>query len=62
MIVVKNKSAGVVVVTRAAHAEVTGTEVAVGHVFRQWLFLVFDRLTAPGTILPVSGYDDPLFA
>jgi hypothetical protein len=62
MIVVKNESAGVVVVTRAADAEVTGTEIAISHVFRQWRFVVFDRLTAPRAVLPVSGYDDPLLA
>src|ERR1043165_2546236 len=62
MIVVKNKSAGVVVVARAADAKVAGTEIAISYVFRQQLFVVLDRLTAPRAVLPVSGDDDPLLA
>ena len=62
MIVIENKSAGVVVVARAVDAQVTGTEIAISHILRQWLFVVFDRLTAPRSVLPVSGYDDPLLA
>ena len=48
MIVIKNESAGVVVVSRAADAQVTGAEIAIRNVFRQRLFVVFNRLTAPG--------------
>src|ERR1041384_1742053 len=60
MIVVEDEGGGVVVVSRAADACVSGTEVTIRNVFGQRALVVFNRLTAPGPVLPVSGNDYPL--
>ena len=60
MIVVEDECGGVVVVSRTADARVSRTEVTIGNVFGQRSVVVFNRLTTPRPVLPVSGDDHPL--
>jgi hypothetical protein len=60
MIVIKDERSGVVVVARTVDAKVTRAEIAIRNLFRQQAAIVFDRLTAPRAVLPVSGNDYPL--
>src|SRR5205085_11961209 len=62
VIVVEDEDAFVIRVALAAHAQVVGTEVAVGDVSGRSRLVARDRLAAPRPVLPVRRDDHPLLA
>src|SRR5277367_5677895 len=61
MIVVEDESVAVSVVLLAADPQIPRTEVAVGHIFRNFRLFPAHCLAAPRPVLPVRRYDHTLF-
>jgi hypothetical protein len=62
MIIVEYKRARVIVISRAADAQVTRAQVTVGTIIGQRPFFMLQRLAAPRAILTMCRNDYPLFA
>ena len=65
MIVIENEDAAIVFVALSADAAVPGAKVAILDVFGHgslWIRRSRDRFPVPGTILPMSGHDDPFLS